>query len=104
MRAVAIFSILVFGLLSACTTEEGVEKHMKKGSEEGAMLNEDTSKDMKNNSASAVGMAWEAAVAEAPGSAAEPLGTFATRNECKEQAMAHIKKQGYGNAWYSCSR
>lgn len=90
MRAAVILLSLVFGLLSACTTEEGVEKHMKKGSEEGAMLNE--------------GMAWEAAVAEAPGSAAEPLGTFATRNECKEQAMAHIKKQGYANAWYSCSR
>lgn len=90
MKATAvILFIFVLGLLSACATEKGGDRHIKKGQEAGSMLNENRE-------------SWEAVVFKQPG-AAEPVGMHATRDQCGEQAMQHIKEKAYQNASYSCS-
>lgn len=87
--AIAVLLSLVLALLSACTSEKGIERHKMKGSQVGSMLHHPL---------------WEATVSKGPAAPAEELGVYASRDECSRMAMEYIEKKGYQDALYACSR
>ena len=111
----------MLGLLFACTSEEGAEKHIEKGKQQGSMLKESGKKaaeksDMKQEQKAAQPQkkekdkpaadkkVWKGEVFKKPGAPAESVGQFATRDECNKKALAHIKKKKYKSASHSCRR